>query len=54
MFLRSYETGLAKDSVANSTQVVTISKTLLSKKAGEVPDDVMFAIDETLRETLSL
>jgi mRNA interferase MazF len=47
-------TGLAKPSVANVSQVITIDKSLLSERVGRVPPAVMREVDEGLRLALAL
>jgi len=54
ILLRADETGLPKDSVANVTQIVTIDRTHLGEAASAISDDLMFAIDNGLRQVLSL
>ena len=45
---------LPKDSVANVSQVVTVNKSFLTEKAGELPSKLMAAVDAGLRLVLSL
>jgi len=47
-------TGLRRDSVANASQIATVSKSDLDELVGVVPRDVMDAVDEGLRWFLSL
>ena len=52
--LPSSATGLPKDSVANVSQVITIDKTFLVEQCGRVPGQLMKAVDDGLRLSLSL
>jgi len=49
VLLRARATGLPKDSVANSTQIIAIDRTLLSERAGKVSrvqlNEVLAGID---------
>ncbi len=54
MMLFAAETGLAKDSVANITQIATLDKHLLIEKCGQVNDDLMLSIEHGLRRVLAL
>lgn len=47
-------TGLARDSVANASQVATVNKSDLEELIGTVPREVMDAVDESLRWFLHL
>ena len=51
---RSRETGLQKDSVANVSQIVTLDRAMLTKRAGRVPKRLMARIDDGLRLVLAL
>ena len=48
------KTGLAKDSVANISQIITIDKRFLVKEIGQVDYSTMLQIDEGTRLVLSL
>lgn len=47
-------TGLAKPSVANVSQVVTLDKSLLTERLGRVPPAVLAELDAGLRLALEL
>lgn len=47
-------TGLAKDSVANVSQIFTIDKTFLVERIGTLPDYLQEEVDEGLRMILYL
>jgi mRNA interferase MazF len=42
-------TGLSKDSVANISQVITIDKSFLAEKVGELPQYLIDEVEEGLR-----
>jgi mRNA interferase MazF len=48
------ESGLAKSSVVNVSQVVTLDRELLTQRVRGLPADIMRQIDEGLRLALSL
>ena len=52
--LDTRESGLPKDSVANVSQIVTVDKTFLVEKCGQLGDDTILAIDDGVRLVLSL
>jgi len=52
--LRHRQTRLAKDSVANASQLATVNKTDLDELVGSLPPAVMDAVDEGLRWFLAL
>ena len=52
--VRKRQSGLPRDSVANVSQVVTVNRTFLTEKAGNLPPRLMAAVDEGLRLVLSL
>jgi mRNA interferase MazF len=54
VLLSRRKTGLPKDSVANVSQVLTIDKSFLTEKIGNVPGDLQDEIDEGLRMILYL
>jgi mRNA interferase MazF len=54
VFLPAVVSGLPKDSVVNVTALVTLDKTDLGDRAGEVPVEEMRAIDAGLRRVLGL
>jgi mRNA interferase MazF len=52
--LAARESGLPKDSVANVSQIITVDKTFLVEKCGQVREETMRAIDAGVRLVLSL
>jgi mRNA interferase MazF len=54
VFLPKKSTGLAKDSVANVSQVVTIDKSFLTEKVGDIPSHLLEQIEEGLRLSMGL
>ena len=52
--LTAKKTGLSKESVANVSQVITLDKTFLHDKAGELSKKSMQLIDEGIRLVLEL
>ena len=52
--LPASRSGLERDSVANVSQVVTLDKASLTRRAGRVPADLLQEIDAGLRVVLSL
>ncbi|WP_426594942.1 type II toxin-antitoxin system PemK/MazF family toxin [Cellulomonas sp. McL0617] len=54
VFLPAAATGLARDSIANVTAVVTLNKTDLTEQAGQTPLALMREIDRGLRGSLGL
>ena len=54
LFLRSRETGLPKDCVVNATQIVTVDRAYIGEAVSMLPDELMFAVDNALREVLCL
>ena len=52
--LATKESGLPKDSVANVSQIITVDKTFLVEKCGQVGEVTMRAIDAGVRLVLSL
>ena len=46
--------GLAKDSVVNVSQILTIHKTFLTERAGALPTHLQEDVDEGLRKVLYL
>lgn len=54
VFLPAAATGLPRDSVVNVTALITLDKTDLDERAGEVPLAVMREIDVGLRRVLQL
>lgn len=47
-------TGLARPSVANVSQIITIDKSFLTQRVGRVPPEAMSEVDEGLRLALAL
>ena len=54
VFLRSHQTGLPKDSVANISQVATVDRRFLTEHVGQLPASLLQRIDEGLRLVLDL
>jgi len=52
--LKQTDSGLAKDSVANVSQLVTIHRGLLEDPVGELPPAVLAEVDTGLRLALAL
>lgn len=54
VFLPASTTGLSRDSVVNVTALVTLNKTDLSDRIGEIPPSLMHEVDRGLRRVLDL
>lgn len=54
VFLPAVATGLPRDSVVNVTALVTLNKTDLSDRIGEVSPNIMHEVDRGLRRVLGL
>lgn len=54
VFMPANSTGLPKDSVANTTALVTLNKTDLVGKVGAVPGHLVDEVDRCLRQVLDL
>lgn len=54
VFLPAVATGLPRDSVVNVTALVTLNKTDLSDRIGNVPANIMDEVDRGLRRVLDL
>lgn len=54
VLLLSQATGLAKDSVANVSQVLTVDKSFLVERIGMLPEHLQELVDEGLRTILYL
>ncbi|GAA4027276.1 type II toxin-antitoxin system toxin endoribonuclease MazF6 [Allokutzneria multivorans] len=54
VFLPASVTGLSRDSVANVTALVTLNKSDLTGRVGEVPMSLMRDVDAGLRRVLGL
>jgi mRNA interferase MazF len=54
VFLPATTTGLPRDSVVNITALVTLNKTNLTDRIGEVPPSLMHDVDRGLRRVLDL
>ena len=52
--LRRRETGLARDSVVNASQLVTVDKGYLTERAGRITDALLRQVEDGLRLVLSL
>lgn len=54
VFLPAVATGLPRDSVVNVTALVTLNKTDVSDRIGNVPANIMDEVDRGLRRVLDL
>lgn len=54
VFLPAVATGLPRDSVVNVTALVTLNKTDLSDRIGNVPPNIMDDVDRGLRRVLGI
>lgn len=54
VFLPATTTGLPRDSIVNITALVTLDKTDLTDRVGEVPPSLMHEVDRGLRRVLDL
>jgi mRNA interferase MazF len=54
VFLPAVATGLPRDSVVNVTALVTLNKTDLSDRIGDIPANIMGEVDRGLRRVLNL
>ena len=54
VFLPASVTGLPRDSVVNVTAVITLNKTDLTGRVGDVPPSLMASVDGGLRRVLDL
>ena len=54
LLLSSKSTGLPKDSVANVSQIITVDKSVLTEKIGQLTAKQMQLLDEGLHLVLSL
>lgn len=54
VFLPASATGLPRDSVINVTALVTLNKTDLIDRIGEIPPSLMHEVDRGLRRVLDL
>jgi mRNA interferase MazF len=54
VFLPATATRLPRDSVVNITALVTLNKTDLTDRVGEVPSNLMHEVDRGLRRALDL
>jgi mRNA interferase MazF len=52
--LRLAESGLAKDSVMNVSQIVTLNRACLTERVGSVPGELMISLEQGLRMVLDL
>jgi len=52
--LRAAESGLAKDSVMNVSQIVTLNRACLTERVGSVPGALMTSLEQGLRIVLDL
>lgn len=54
VFLPAVVTGLPRDSALNVTALVTLNKTDLTERAGEIPPSLMHDVDQGLCRVLAL
>lgn len=54
VLLRSHQTGLPKDSVANVSQVATVDRRFLTERVGRLSSALLHRVDEGLRLVLDL
>jgi mRNA interferase MazF len=54
ILIAAAESGLPKDSVSNVSQVITVDKSVLSKRCGRLSPRVLKTLDNGLRLVLSL
>jgi mRNA interferase MazF len=54
VFLPATPTGLPRDSVVNVTAIVTLNKTDLTDRVGNLPPSLMHEVDRGLRRVLDL
>jgi mRNA interferase MazF len=54
VFLPATATGLTRDSVVNVTAIVTLNKTDLTDRVGNLPPSLMHEVDRGLRRVLDL
>lgn len=54
VFLPAVVTGLPRDSALNVTALITLNKTDLTERIGEVPPSLMHDVDRGLRRVLAL
>lgn len=48
------ETGLPRDSVINLSQIITVDKTFLTERAGQIGERTMRLVDDGIRTVLAL
>jgi mRNA interferase MazF len=48
------DTSLPADSVANVSQIVTLDKTFLTERVGQISDRIMMSVEEGIRTVLAL
>jgi mRNA interferase MazF len=54
VFLPQTATGLSKDSVANISQVITVDKSFLTEKIGDLPTNLLQQVEAGLRLVMDL
>ena len=54
LFLTAQETGLAKDSVVNATQIRSIDRARITEQVGRLDAQTLFMVDGCLRRVLGL
>lgn len=48
------DTGLPEDSVVNVSQIITVDKTFLTERVGQLGDRLMLSVDDGIRTVLAL
>ena len=54
VLVKRKNSGLPKDSVVNVSQIATVDKAVLTERMGDLPGDVMAAVDSGLKLVLDL
>ena len=54
VLLPAAETGLPKDAVANSSQIITVDKSLLSERVSQIDHRLLVLIEDGIRLVLAL
>ncbi len=52
--VRTEDTKLPKDSVVNVSQIITVDKTFLTERVGQVSDRIMLLVEDGIRTVLAL
>lgn len=54
LLVRAEDTGLPEDSVVNVSQIITVDKTFLTERVGQLGDRLMLSVDDGIRTVLAL